>query len=107
MDDVKLTATTCCTILSSAVRWMLTALERTVTWASMRFKANESRSLVIKRGQTSQRFTLQVQRENIPSVVDNSMKCLGKWYDARLRYMNNTAQVTNQLQEHLKQIDQS
>jgi hypothetical protein len=102
MDDMTLTTTS-----PIQARWMLTALEETVSWARMKFKAKKSRSLIIKRGQVSQRFTLQVQGENIPSIVESPIKCLGKWFDSSLKDKNNTAQVKQQLQEGLKQIDQT
>ena len=63
--------------------------------------------MVIKKGKVTQRFTLQVQSEDIPSIVDNPIKCLGKWYDASLNDTSSTNRTKNQLQEGLKQIDQT
>ena len=71
----------------------------------MKFKAKKSRSLVIKKGQATKKSNLRVQRENIPSIMDSPIKCLGKWYDASLEKANNFQRIKNQLQEGLEQID--
>ena len=102
MDDLTVTTTT-----HVQARWVLRALNETVTWARMKFKPKKSRSLVIKKGKVTQRFILQVQSEDIPSIVDNPIKCLGKWYDASLNDTSSTNRTKNQLQEGLKQIDQT
>ena len=93
MDDLTITTTT-----HVQARWILTALEDTVTWARMKFKPKKSRSLIIKKGKVTKRFTLQVQGEDIPSIIDSPVKCLGKWYDASLKDTNNISRVKNQLQ---------
>ena len=49
-------------------------------WARMKFKPAKSRCLVIKKGKVTQRFTLKIQGEQIQSIVNNPIKCLGKWY---------------------------
>lgn len=60
----------------------LKTLDTTALWARMLFKDRMSRSMVIKKGRVTRRFTLQVQGEVIPSVVDNTIKCLGEWFNA-------------------------
>jgi len=70
----------------------------------MKFKPNKSRSLVIKKGKVTKRFILQVQREDIPSIMDRPIKCLGKWYDVSLKDTNNISRTKNQLQDGLKLI---
>ena len=70
----------------------------------MKFKPNKSRSLVIKKGKVTKRFILQVQREDIPSIMDRPIKCLGKWYDVSLKDTNNISRTKNQLQDGLKMI---
>ncbi|XP_052268662.1 uncharacterized protein LOC127870041 [Dreissena polymorpha] len=102
MDDLTITTTT-----HVQARWVLTALQDTVTWARMKFKPKKSRSLIIKKGKVTKRFTLQVQGEDIPSIIDSPVKCLGKWYDASLKDTNNITRVKNQLQDGLKLIDQT
>ena len=64
------------------MQWMLNALTDVASWARMRFKAAKSRSLIIKKGKTTATFKLNVQNEEITSIVENPIKCLGKWFDA-------------------------
>lgn len=63
MDDLTVTTQT-----HIQARWVLKALEEAATWARMNFKPKKSRSLVIKSGSVTKRFTLQVQGEDIPSL---------------------------------------
>ncbi|XP_045195004.2 uncharacterized protein LOC123550644 [Mercenaria mercenaria] len=102
MDDLTVSTKT-----HIQARWVLSALDEAATWARMKFKAKKSRSLVIRKGQTTKKFNLQVQGEDIPFIVDSPIKCLGKWYDASLKDANNIQRIKNQLQEGLKQIDQT
>ena len=76
----------------------------TVNWARMKFKPNKSRSLVNKKGKVTKRFNLQVQWEDMPSIMDRQIKCLGKWYDVSLKDTNNISRTKNQLQDGLKMI---
>ena len=64
MDDLTLTTPT-----HVQARWMLTALTDVASWARMKFKAVKSRSLIIKKGKTTDRFVLRVQNEEIPSIT--------------------------------------
>ncbi|XP_052281306.1 uncharacterized protein LOC127878820 [Dreissena polymorpha] len=102
MDDLTVTTQT-----HIQARWVLKVLEEAATWARMNFKPKKSRSLVIKRGSVTKRFTLQVQGEEIPSIMDSPTKCLGKWYDSSLSDKANVERIRSQLQEGLKQIDKS
>jgi hypothetical protein len=100
MDDLTLTTTT-----HVQARWMLTALTDVASWGRMKFKAAKSRSLVIKKGQTTERFKLYVQNEEIPSIVTSPIKCLGKWFDASLQDRDNVKNLKQQVEEGLKKID--
>lgn len=102
MDDLTVTTQT-----HIQARWVLKVLEEAATWARMNFKPKKSRSLVIKRGSVTKRFTLQVQGEDIPSIMDSPIKCLGKWFDSSLSDKANVERIRSQLQEGLKQIDKS
>ncbi len=102
MDDLTVTTQT-----HIQARWVLKALEEAATWARMNFKPKKSRSLVIKSGSVTKRFTLQVQGEDIPSIMDSPIKCLGKWFDSSLSDKANVERIRSQLQEGLKQIDKS
>ena len=56
MDDMTITTET-----HIQARWMLKALEETVTWARMKFKAAKSRCLVVRQGKAISKFKLCIQ----------------------------------------------
>ena len=100
MDDLTLTTAT-----NVQARWMLAALTDVPLWGQMKFKAVKSRSLVIKKGQKTERFKLYVQNEEIPSIVANPIKCLGKWFDASLHDRDNARKLERQAEDGIKKID--
>ena len=100
MDDLTLT-----TVTHVQARWMLAALTGVASWGGIKFKAVKSRSLVIKKGQTTERFKLYVKNEEIPSIVANPFKCLGKWFDASLHDCDNVRKLEQQVEDGIKKID--
>jgi hypothetical protein len=100
MDDLTLTTAT-----HVQARWMLSALIDVASWARMKFKAAKSRSLIIKKGKTTDIFKLSVQDEEIPSIVERPIKCLGKWFDASLHDRDNVKKLKTQVEDGLKNID--
>ena len=101
MDDMTVTTET-----HIQARWVLTALEETATWARMQFKPAKSRSLVIKKGKVTERFKMTIQGEDIPSLSNNPVKCLGKWFDASLSDKSSQARLQQQAEEGFRRIDQ-
>ena len=81
------------------------ALTDVACWVRMKFKAVKSRSLVIKKGQTTERFKRYVQNEEIPSIVANPIKCLGKLFDASLHDHDNVRKLERQVEDGFKKID--
>lgn len=75
MDDMTVTAKT-----PVEGRWMLEDLERLVAWARMRFKPQKSRSLVLKKGKVQSSFKFRVAGQVIPTVSEQPIKSLGKWF---------------------------
>ena len=100
MDDLTLTTAT-----HVQAMWMLAALTDVASWVRMKFKAVKSRSLIIKKGQTTERFKLYVQNEEIPSIVAYPIKCLGKWFDASLHDRDNVRNLERQVEDGLKKIN--
>lgn len=60
--------------------------------------------MIIKKGQISQQFQLKVQGEVIPSIVENPIKCLGKWFDDTLGDKNSIEMTQKQVKDWLKRI---
>ena len=87
MDDLTISTTA-----HVQARWVITALNDAVNCARMKFRTNKSRSLVIEKG----------KGEDVPSIMDSPIKCLGKWYEVSLKDTNNISRTKNQLQNGLK-----
>ncbi|XP_059378226.1 uncharacterized protein LOC132114105 [Carassius carassius] len=102
MDDLTVTTTT-----HVEARWVLPVLGHMATWARMKFKPKKSRSLVIRNGKLTNRFKMHVQGEVIPSIEENPIKCLGKWFDDSLTDRNNIASTEKQMEELLRRIEKS
>lgn len=102
MDDLTITTST-----HVQARWILKALDDVVTWARMKFKPRKSRSMVIRSGKVTSKFHLRVQGEMIPSIEENPIKCLGKWYDASLTDRCNVSRTEKQADAWLSKIEGS
>ena len=88
-------------------RWILKVLDETVSWARMNFKPQKSRCMVIRKGQVTKKCPLLIQNEEIPSIVDKPIKCLGKWFDATLKDHNNVQRLKQQVEEDMRKIDKT
>ncbi|XP_023646720.2 iron-sulfur cluster transfer protein NUBPL isoform X5 [Paramormyrops kingsleyae] len=102
MDNLTITTTT-----HVQARWILKTLGALASWVRMVFKPRKSRSLVIRRGKLTNAFKLYVQGEQIPTIRENPIKCLGKWYDDTLSDRNNISDTGKQADEWLRRIDGS
>ena len=50
---------------------------------------------------------MKIQGEQIPSIVNNPIKCLGKWYDDTLKDVNNSRRLERDTTEKLVNIDKT
>ena len=66
-------------------RRMLTRMDELMTWCRMSFKPKKSRSLSIRKGKVNENVIFQVASQNIPTVTEEPVKSLGRWYDASLK----------------------
>lgn len=73
----------------------------------MKFKPKMLRSMVIRNGKVTNKFQLQVQREAIPSIEENPIKCLGKWHDTSLNDRSSISMMEKQPEEWLRKIESS
>ncbi|CAC5393214.1 unnamed protein product [Mytilus coruscus] len=85
-------------------RWVLKALEETVTFVRLAFKPKKSRALIIRKGNSTHKIELKVQ-EVIPSIIDNPVKCLRKWFDDSLSDKNNIRRIEQQVSDGMRNID--
>ncbi|XP_052224110.1 uncharacterized protein LOC127839765 [Dreissena polymorpha] len=102
MDDMTVTTET-----DIQARWVLAALDEMATWARMRFKPGKSRSLVVRKGKVTIKFKLCIQGEEIPSLEDKPIKCLGKWFDSSLKDTHYPNMLRQQVAEVLQRIEKS
>ena len=85
-------------------RWTLEELGEMMRWARMKFKPTKSRGLLLKSGKVKEeRF--KMGEEDIPTVSEKPINCLGKWYDDSLRDTENIIWVKKQLEEWMKDVD--
>ena len=102
MDDV-----TAMTQSPQGTRWVITALEKMANWARMRFNPEKSRSLAIYKGRVNHSFAFKIQGDNIPTIGQQPIKCLGKLYNQSLSDKEAVDTTTSQLKEWLMAIDNS
>lgn len=102
IDDITITTTT-----HVQARWVLNALDESVSWARIKIKPQKSGSLIMKKGKVTKKFALKIQNEEIPSIMDKPVKCLGKWFDSSLKDQVNINQLEGRVTEGLKNIDET
>jgi hypothetical protein len=83
-------------------RWIIQALNKTVSLARMLFKPEKSKCLVVRKGKVIYRFKLTIQKEEIPSFVNNPVKCLGKWFDSTLKDIKCQERLKQHVEEGLR-----
>ena len=82
-------------------------LEKLVEWGRMKFKAKKSRSVVIQKGKVEDKYQFKIQGELIPSLKDQPVKSLGKWYFKSLNDRENIRMFVEQVKDGLKKIEET
>ena len=98
MDDLTVTTTS---VMGS--RWILRSLEKLMAWARMKFKPAKSRSFVMKKGRTVEKFRFSIAGTVIPTLSE----CLGKIFDTTLRDTNAVRAAIGDLELWLTRVDMS
>ncbi|XP_023810165.1 uncharacterized protein LOC105353972 [Oryzias latipes] len=102
MDDL--------TITTSSVpgsRWILKGLEKLITWARMSFKPSKSRSMVLKRGKVVDKFRFSISVTAIPTITEQPVKSLGKFFDSSLKDAAAIQKSNKELGVWLTKVDKS
>ncbi|XP_060604907.1 uncharacterized protein LOC132757602 [Ruditapes philippinarum] len=68
----------------------------------MLFKPEKSKCLVVRKGKVIYRFKLTIRKEEIPSLVNNPVKCLGKWFDSTLKDIKCQERLKQHVEEGLR-----
>jgi hypothetical protein len=99
MDDLTLLNPS-----KEAVVAILAKLEELMDWARMKFKTKKSRSLVLKKGKLVHAHFM-LCGEEIPTIQEQPVKSLGRWYTEELRDTKRVQEVSKQIGEGLDAID--
>ncbi|GFN82174.1 reverse transcriptase [Plakobranchus ocellatus] len=86
-------------------RRMLTRLDDLMSWCRMEFKPKESRSLSIRRGKADEATTFTVAEQQIPTVSQEPVKSLGRWYDSSTKDTRRGAETLELASESLLAIN--
>ena len=76
------------TVISSNekdTREILERLDAVVAAAGMLFKPKKSRSLSLRKGKVDKTVTFNIANQVIPTVSEELVKSLGRWYNALLK----------------------
>ncbi|XP_078458809.1 uncharacterized protein LOC144723905 [Lampetra planeri] len=99
MDDITtLTTTVPCT------RRLLRKLEENISWARMKIKPSKSRSISIVKGVLCD-LKFFIGDDQIPTVSEQPVKSLGRWYDASLKDKDQVQQLRKDISSSLQSID--
>ena len=99
MDDLTLLCPS-----TEAVMNILSKLEELMDWSRMKFKTRKSRSLVLRKGKPVNVHFMLCDEET-PSVQDQPVKSLGRWYTEELRDTKRAKEIAVQVTEGLKAIE--
>ena len=73
----------------------------------MKFKAKKSTCLVLRKGRVDRRVNMQIQEEDIPLMVGNPIKYLGKWFNKSLTDKKIIEDTKKKLLSWLRTVDDS
>lgn len=82
-------------------------LDYLINWCRMSFKPKKSRSLSLRKGKVVENKTFRIGGQDIPTVSQEPVKSLGRWYDATLKDTKRGAETKMVAEEGLKTIDKS
>ncbi|KAI8490092.1 hypothetical protein Bbelb_321620 [Branchiostoma belcheri] len=84
---------------------LLDRLDELMVWARMKFKTKKSRSLVLKQGRLCDYNFVLLGGEKIPSIQEQPVKSLGRWYSEDLKDTKRVQETANLISESLVAID--
>ncbi|GFN76057.1 reverse transcriptase [Plakobranchus ocellatus] len=93
-------------------RRMLTRLDALMSWCRMEFKPKKSRSfklkksrsLSIRKGKVDEATTFTVAEQQIPTVSQEPVKSLGRWYESSMKDTRRGAETLKLVSERLLAI---
>ena len=85
---------------------VLRRLDELITWTRMKFKAKKSRSSTIIKGKVKE-MHYRIAAERIPSVKEEPVKSLGRWYEDGLSDRHKGMEIYRQAEDGLKSINKT
>ncbi|KAK3723335.1 hypothetical protein RRG08_059125 [Elysia crispata] len=64
---------------------MLERLDVLMAWCRLKFKPKKPRSLSVRKGKIDATTTFTVANQQIPTVSQEPVKSLGRWYDSSMK----------------------
>ncbi len=101
MDDMTILTTT-----AACTRRLLGKLQKNIKWARMKIKPNKSRSISIVKGQLKN-VKFCIGDDPIPTVSEQPVKSLGRWYNVSLRDKDQVQQVRQDFTNNLENINRT
>ncbi|GFO36626.1 reverse transcriptase [Plakobranchus ocellatus] len=86
-------------------RRMLTCLDVLISWCRMEFTPKKSRSPSIRKGKVDEATTFKVAEQQIPTVSQEPVKSLGRWYDSSMKDTRRGAETLELASESLLAIN--
>ena len=87
-------------------RTLLEKLDTIISAAKMQFKPKKSRSLSLRRGKVDDSVKFRIANQTIPTVSEEPVKSLGRWYDATLKDTKRGDETKATSAEGLEKINQ-
>ncbi|GFO32057.1 reverse transcriptase [Plakobranchus ocellatus] len=84
---------------------MLTRLDDLMSWCRMEFKPKKSRSLSIRKDKVDEATTFTIAEQQIPTVSQEPVKSLGRWYDSSMKDTRRGAETLELTSESLLAIN--
>ena len=86
-------------------RDVLARLDSLITWSKMKFKPAKSRSLSLRKGKIDEKVKFQIGGQDIPTVSEEPVKSLGRWYDCSLKDTKQNGYIKETAKEGLVTIN--
>ena len=102
MDD-----TTVMSNNASSMKEILARLDQLIMWSRMKFKPAKSRSLSLEKGKLDSHVVFRISGQAIPTVAEQPVKSLGRWYDKSLKDTKQGKDVQDVAKTGLQTIDKT
>ena len=86
---------------AACTRWLLGKLPENIKWAQMKIKPSKSRSISIAKGKLKN-VKFCIGDDPIPTVSEQPVKSLGRWYDASLSDKDQVQQIRQDITNNLE-----